>query len=68
MGGFCFIYSVKNGVIVRRLRRKLCRTGIYHLISSADIPLIPQSLYLILRDSGKTGNHIVRELDALGFL
>ena len=60
--------AVKAGVVIRCLSRELCRAGIYHFVSGADIVCMAHGLDLILAHAGQSGNDIIRELDALCFL
>ena len=60
--GFALFFI--SGVHISGVGSKLCRTGIYHLISSYNAIVITQLFDFFFLFAGKSGNHIVRELDA----
>ena len=60
--------TVEAGVIIRGFCRELCCAGIYHLVSGTDVVCVAHGLDLILRNTGQSGNDIVREFDAFCFL
>ena len=62
-----FILTSVYGVIIWRSCRKLCRTGIYHLVGSGDSILVTHIVDLTLRIAGQSRDHIVRKFHSLGF-
>ena len=64
---FSLIEASKAGVIIWCLCSKLSCTGINHFVCSADAIVITLLLDLFLRNTGKTGNYIIRELNAFCF-
>ena len=64
MGLRRLVLTSEHAVIVWRLCRELCRTGIYHLIGCYNAVGIAHFLNLILSLSGQTRDHVVRELNA----
>ena len=61
------IDAAEAGVVIGRLRLELCGAGVHHLVGGPDVVVVALLLDLLLGNTCQAGNHIVRELDALGF-
>ena len=62
-----FIFPAVYGIIVRGARFKFCGAGIHHFIRGNDTVVITLLLNLFRRDTGKTADNRIRELDPFRF-
>ena len=68
---FCLlrlIFASKYRIIVRRFRRKLCSTGIYHLICRLNTILTAQIVYPSFLKPSESCYHAVWKFQTLCFL
>ena len=63
-----FALAAEYGIVIRSRSCELCSTGVYHLVDSLNAVVITHLLDLFLGLAGQSCDHVIRELDSLGFL
>ena len=63
-----FALAAEYRVLIRSGSCKLCGTGVYHLVDSLNAVVITHLLDLFLGLAGQSCDHVIWELDSLGFL
>ena len=64
---FCLTFAAEYGVVIRSGCCELCGTGIYHLVDCLDAVVVTHLLDFFFGLAGQSCDHIIRELDSLGF-